>query len=350
MHWRCYFTALLGLHLVCASVTHAREIERTLTNPVLPAGQDPWVVQWQGEYYLCQSRGAAGISVSRSGNLSGIGQTNWVTVWTPPPDTAWSKNIWAPEIHFLRGRWYLYFAADDGENANHRMYVLEGSSRSPQDPFRFLGKVAALTDRWAIDGTVLEMPDGALYFIWSGWEGFENVAQNIYIAPMSDPWTISGERVLLSRPEFDWEKNGRPLVNEAPQVLWNGPNLFVIYSASGSWTDDHCLGQLRWRGGDPLDSNSWVKHPSPIFARTDQVFGPGHPSFVKSPDGKEDWIIYHSARSQGAGWRRQINMQPFTWKPDGSPDFGSPIAPGVLIPAPSGDHVPAPALAPVSAD
>ena len=72
--------------------------------------------------------------------------------------------------------------------------------------FDFLGKVYdSTTDRWAIDGTVLEADNGALYFIWSGWPGSVDGLQNLYIAPMSNPWTISGPRVLLSTPQLSWE-------------------------------------------------------------------------------------------------------------------------------------------------
>jgi GH43 family beta-xylosidase len=229
-------------------------------------------------------------------------------------------------------------AADDGDNANHRMYVLEGTTQNPQDPFTFKGRIAAPTDRWAIDGTVLQMPDDRLYFLWSGWEGTENIAQHLYIAPMQDPLTINGDRVRISSPEFPWEQHGHPLVNEGPQVLWNNDRLFIIYSASGSWGDDYCLGQLTWTGGDPLDQASWQKHPEPVFRRNDDVFGPGHASFVKSPDGREDWIVYHAAKYRGAGWNRDVRMQPFQWREDGSPHFGIPVSPGVPLPIPGGDQ------------
>jgi GH43 family beta-xylosidase len=310
--------------------------KRTFSNPVIAAGADPWVIRWEDGYLLSQSR-RGGIWVNRFENLSEMGTNRWVKVWTAPTNTPYSRNIWAPELHRLNGEWFIYFAADDGKNENHRMYVLQGTSQDPQDPFVFRGKIAAPTDRWAIDGTVLKMPGNKLYFIWSGWEGFENGAQNLYIAPMSDPLTISGERVCISRPEHDWELHGWPDVNEGPEPLWNKSKLYIIYSASGSWTDHYCLGQLTWTGGDPLDAKSWVKKSAPVFAPTDEVFGPGHCSFVKSRDGTEDWIVYHSAQSKGSGWRRKINMQPFTWNTDGSPNFGTPIAPGIKLPVPSGD-------------
>lgn len=306
----------------------------TYTNPIAARGADPWVIAWSNAYYFCQSRGGSSVNVARSERLQDIGKQQWSRVWTPPAGTNCSREIWAPELHYLRGNWYVYVAADDGDNAHHRMFVLQGTSQDPQAPFTLRGQLAATTDRWAIDGTVLEMADGRLYFVWSGWDGFENVAQNLYIAPMSDPTTICGERVCISRPQYDWELNGRPLINEGPEILKHGTNLFIIYSASGSWGDDYCLGQLTWTGGDLLAPESWVKKTNSVFARTRQVYGPGHCSFVRSKDGTEDWIIYHSARRPGSGWDRQVNLQGFTWSVDGSPNFGSPVAPGIPMPTP----------------
>jgi GH43 family beta-xylosidase len=203
------------------------------------------------------------------------------------------------------------------------MYVLEGTTDDPQGEYHFKGKLDIPTDRWAIDGSVLITPDNEKYFIWSGWEEFTNTSQNIYIARMSNPWTIASDRVCLSRPEHDWEKNGYPHVNEGPQALIHNGQIFIIYSASGSWTDDYCLGQLTYLGGDLLNPASWRKETQPVFSRTDTIFAPGHASFVKVED--QDYIIYHAARSSQAGWARQIRAKPFTWNNDGSPDFGRPV-------------------------
>lgn len=309
--------------------------EGFLTNPIAESGADPWVVRWKEFYWYCRSADGR-IWIHKAARLQDIAREPGAPVWTPPPGTPYSKELWAPELHHLDGRWYIYVAADDGNNHNHRMYVLEGDPEDPQKPFAFKGKIADPSDRWAIDGTVLAMPDGKKYFVWSGWEGAENVAQHLYIAPMSDPRTIAGNRVRISSPEFDWEKIGRPHVNEGPEALWNGRRLFLIYSASGSWTDDYCLGQLTWTGGDPLKASSWVKKDRPVFSRTPDTFGPGHACFTKSPDGKEDWIVYHAAKRKGAGWDRHVRIQKFSWHPDGSPDFGRPVSPGVPLPPPSG--------------
>jgi GH43 family beta-xylosidase len=239
-------------------------------------------------------------------------------------------------LHFLQGNWFIYVAADDGDNAHHRMYVLEGASDDPQAPFRFVGKIAAPGDCWAIDGTVLEMPDGKIYFIWAGWPGTHDGAQNLYIAPMSNPWTICGERVCISQPDLPWEQRDYPHINEGPETLWHGSHLFVIYSASAFWDDNYCLGQLTWNGGDVLNPRSWVKSPQPVFSHNSEVFGPGHCSFVKSPDGREDWIVYH-AHTGPATSRRNVRIQPFTWNADGSPRFGSPVSPSMPLHTPSGE-------------
>jgi GH43 family beta-xylosidase len=152
---------------------------------------------------------------------------------------------------------------------------------------------------------------------------------------MSDPTTISGPRVLISEPDHDWERIGEPFVNEGPQVLQNNGETFIVYSASGSWTDHYCLGLLRLTGCNPLDPKSWSKCRTPVFGGTGTVFSPGHASFVKSPDGREDWIIYHTARHRGAGWNRDINIKQFSWDIDGNPVFGYPESKGVPFPAPS---------------
>jgi GH43 family beta-xylosidase len=82
--------------------------------------------------------------------------------------------------------------------------------------------------------------------------------------------------------------------------------------------------------------DSWRKVKQPVFSRKDEVFGPGHASFTKSPDGKEDWIIYHAARHKGAGWDRNVRIQPFTWSSSGEPIFGDPVPEGHELPIPSG--------------
>jgi GH43 family beta-xylosidase len=88
-----------------------------------------------------------------------------------------------------------------------------------------------------------------------------------------------------------------------------------------------------------LNPASWTKSPVPVFKQSPEngVYAPGHNSFFKSPDGKEDWILYHanSQPGQGCGKDRSPRMQQFTWNKDGSPNFGVPVKEGVAMDAPS---------------
>ena len=230
------------------------------------------------------------------------------------------------------------------------MYVLENSSTDPLNgQWVFKGKVSDPSDKWAIDGSVFEHR-GQLYMIWSGWEGDTNGRQDIYIARMKNPWTIEGGRVRISEPTYDWEKYGdlndpgnppHVNVNEGPQILMNKDKIFLVYSASGCWTDYYALGMLTAASeSDLLDPQSWQKSRQPVFRQSPEnsVYATGHNSFFKSPDGSEDWILYHAnpQPGQGCGKHRSPRAQKFTWKKDGTPDFGVPVKEGEILIAPSG--------------
>lgn len=289
---------------------------RTFKNPVCDSGADPWIVRDEHELYYCYS-GGDGVYVNKIDSLDKITTNGGVKVYTAPENTEYSHEYWAPELHKINGEWYIYVAADNGDNYNHRMYVLKCLGEKPTEEFQMVGKITDSTDKWAIDGTVLQYK-GELYFIWSGWQGDANIAQNIYMAHMSDPTTIDSERVLLSKPEYDWERRGgSPKINEGPVAVVKGDTVHVIYSGSGSWCDDYCLGKLTFKGeGDIMDPANWIKTEEAVFSKTDKTFGPGHCSFVETQDGTT-WIVYHANLTSGTGWGgRSVWIQPVTWDGD----------------------------------
>ncbi|RZK41898.1 MAG: glycosyl hydrolase family 43 [Pedobacter sp.] len=325
--------------------------QTTFNNPILPSGADPWVIFKDGYYYYTHTTGR-NLAIWKSKSVVNIASTDRKVVWTPPQGSMYSKQIWAPELHYIQKKWYMYFAADDGDNNNHRSYVIENTSQDPtKGEWTFKGQVTDPSNKWAIDGNVFEHK-GVLYMMWSGWEGDHNGQQNIYIAKMKNPWTISGERVKLSESEHDWEKHGYlgknsdpsyVKVNEGPQFLSKDKKMFIIYSASGCWTDHYALGMLSADlNSDPMKPSSWTKSNQPVFKGSieNKVFAPGHNSFFKSPDGKEDWILYHAnaEAGQGCGGKRSPRAQPFTWDENGNPIFGVPLSTSERIKVPSGSQ------------
>ena len=305
----------------------------TFRNPITESGADPFVVRFEDGYYYVYSADG-GVFVSRADNIHHLRQDG-KCIFRPEEGKPYSRELWAPEIHFIDGDWYCYVAADDGVNANHHMYVLKSTDGRPDGVYAMVGMLDDGSGYWAIDGTVMPC-GGKLYFVWSGWESRENTHQNLYIAPMKSPTELAGARVLISRPEYDWEKRGSgptksgkclPTVNEGPQILEKDGTVHVIYSAAGSWCRHYCLGMLTLRGGDPLNPADWVKCKEPVFVESEGTHGPGHCSFVKAKDGKTDFIIYHARRDAKGGWvGRGMRAQPFTWDGD-VPVFGAAATP-----------------------
>lgn len=289
----------------------------------LGGGCDPWFYEYEGVYYYCYSVGN-GVGVKCSDTLAGLFDSSGRTVYRAPEGTDYSYDYWAPELHCLNGRWYIYVCADDGNNENHRMYVL--SCDDPTGDYTMEGKLSDTSDKWAIDGTVL-IYENELWLIWSGWEGDSNGKQNLYIAHMSDPAHIDGDRKLISRPDYSWEKKGMP-INEGPAVLYHEGKVHIVYSASGSWTDDYCLGMLTLTG-NPGEKSGWVKSPCPVMSKTESAYGPGHCSFVES--GGEDYIVYHANLESGTGWNaRSVRLQPVSYR-FGLPVFGKPVHGGDTV-------------------
>ena len=287
---------------------------REVSNPIYePSGADPYVIEHEGVYYHCWA-GGGGVKVSKAESIDKVTRDTGSLVWKAPGGTMYSKDIWAPELHYIQGNWYIYVAADDGENANHRMYVLKGTTQDPTDKFEFVGKITDPTDMWAIDGTVLQYKD-ELYFIWSGWPNANaGNHQNLYIAHMSDPCTIDSERILISSPQYDWEK---PLC-EGPIPLIYNDQVFILYSGAGSWTADYCIAYLKLTGNDPMKTKNWEKSKSPILSQRPGAKGPGHCSVAPAEDGTP-WVIFH-ANLKEAGWDgRSIWAQPIEFDKNGNP-------------------------------
>ncbi|WP_214835572.1 glycoside hydrolase family 43 protein [Exiguobacterium sp. s36] len=324
---------VIAIVLIGWSLTRADQLTEsdTFRNPILPDGAEPFLYEHDGSYVYTQTTGS-NVTLWRTDAPTELATAESKVIWQP---TKGERDIWAPEIHFVNDRWYVYYAAVmPGEV--HKMYVLESATADPFSDYTEKGVIEDPSGKWAIDGTILKNGD-ELYYVWSGWEGDVNVSQYLYIAEMSDPMTISSERVELSRPTYDWESLGAPpSINEGPQILMKEDQIHIVYSASGSWTDFYQLGLLSAPSdADLMDPNAWTKQEEPVFSSSEDVFGPGHASFVTSPDDSEDWIVYHAARAEGSGWTRNVRMQPFTWK-DNVPVFGDPVSTDESLSLPSG--------------
>ena len=246
---------------------------------------DPSVLRVGGTYVAVQSADG-GIAVRQASSIEALAGAPARRVWT---DARNLGEVWAPEIVTDGGRYYIYFAA--GRGAAHRMYVI--SSATADAGYTAEQRLALPDDKWAIDGSMFVF-NGQRWFVWSGWAGDTDIEQNLYVARMSSPTTVTGGRYVISQPRESWERVvGNPFINEAPEPIRDPDGrLHIVYSANGSWSDQYCLADLRLRaGGDPAYVWDWYKsngclfgsHRATMMAGWDptlHVDGPGHHTFV----------------------------------------------------------------------
>lgn len=307
----------------------------TFTNPIKSSGPDPWLQYHNGYYYLATTTWNSTITMRRSRTLAGLSTASDTTVFNLAGRPNGCCNMWAPEFHLLNGRWYLYYVAGQNVpdyNPTQRLHVLESAGTDPMGPYTFK---ADLGTTWELDPSILQH-NGKLYLMGSAIDG----TQSLTITPLSNPYTVSGARRTISQPTLAWERQ-TGAVNEGAEPLYRNGRTMIVYSASACWGPDYKLGLLTLTGTDPLNRAHWTKSPNPVFQRNDGngVFAPGHNGFFSSPDGTEDWIVYHAndSASGGCDMNRSARAQKFTWNSDGTPNFGTPVRLGTTLAAPSGE-------------
>ena len=269
--------------------------------PLIIQRADPHItLHSDGWYYFTASEpNFARIELCRAKSIEGLTYAQPKVVWIRHESGEMSSNIWAPEMHYLDGKWYIYFAASDrGADVNgvhdHRSYVLENASPNPLEG-TFTEKARLITgwETFTLDATVF-VCDGQAYMVWAQRDMNIPGNSNLYIAQMQNSWTLKLPATLLSKPEFDWECRGF-LVNEGPAVLEHKGRLFLTYS--GSATDErYAMGMLTaHKDSDLTNATSWTKSQAPVMVSEpeNELFGPGHNSFTKDADGS-DVLVFHA--------------------------------------------------------
>ena len=277
-------------------------------------GGDPFIAEYEGDYYYSFTTGG-GIDIFKTDSIEKINVIDRKTVFRCGENGV-VGDIWAPEIHRIGDRWYIIACAlfdsnvvdrglmpdakeYDGNNDYYRYgFVLESKTEDIFGEYTFK---AILTPGGLnnIDGTYLQK-DGKLYYIFSGYNNVAN--QSIYIAEMVNPYTFKEENgevkvTELSSPIFPWERQGW-YVNEAPAVLYNGEDVYIVYSASGYSSGAYCMGMLTLKGNDVMKCYSWEKSLLPVVYHQPGrgIYNLGHCSFLY--DDGEVYMVYHANRTK----------------------------------------------------
>ncbi|MFD6179168.1 family 43 glycosylhydrolase [Isoptericola sp. NPDC060282] len=318
--------------------------DQVTVNPIVLQRADPCVLRHRGAYYFTGSHPQYDrIVLRRAERLEDLQAADEVTIWERHAEGPQSHLIWAPEIHRVDGRWYVYFAAAPDESVttdvpgtddtfNHRVFVLENSADDPFDgEWTDRGQVDTGWESFALDATSF-VHEGAQYLVWAQQHPEVKGHSNLYIARMANPWTLATPAVELTHPELDWETRGF-WVNEGPSVLVRHGRVFLTYSGAATGID-YAMGLLTAdAGADLLDPASWTKSPEPVFVSDPAAgqYGPGHNSFTETPDG--DAVLVYHARTYteivGDPLRdpnRHARAQVLPFDADGHPVWGTPVA------------------------
>ncbi|EPN1636613.1 glycoside hydrolase family 43 protein [Cronobacter sakazakii] len=307
-------------------------------NPLIEQRADPFILRHLGQYYFIASVPEYDrLEIRRAPSIESLRQAQPVVVWRKPDTGPMSELIWAPELHHINGKWYIYFAAAPTRALKdnmfqHRMYVLECADSDPlTGTWKDKGQIQTPYDTFSLDATTFEH-QGKRWYLWAQKAPDIPGNSNLYLCEMETPWTLKGEPVMLSKPELEWECRGF-LVNEGPAVVKHGERLFVTYSASAT-DENYCMGLL-WidQAADLREPRNWHKSPRPVFTTSyeNRQYGPGHNSFTTTPDG-QDVLVYHARNyTEIEGdplWdpNRHTRVKLVTWDDDGMPQFGTPPA------------------------
>ncbi len=280
-------------------------------NPFIEERADPFITKSEdGTYYFTASYPAVGdelhgydrIILRKSDTVKGLASAEEKIIWTAHKKGILSRHIWAPELHFIGGKWYIYFAAATSEDKwDIKPYVLRCTGADPYcnswEEMGVVGKTEGdvLSFRcFSLDMTYFEHK-GKSYLIWAQIEG----DSSLFMAEttVEEPWKIITKPILLSRPEYDWEKVVYR-VNEGAAVLKTDEKIYVFFSASGTGAE-YCIGRLEADAdSDIMNPASWKKLPCPVLS-TEMLTGeagPGHNCFVK--DENDDLLLVYHARPE----------------------------------------------------
>jgi GH43 family beta-xylosidase len=308
-------------------------------NPLIQQRADPHIFRHSdGYYYLTTTVPEYDrIILRRSRTISALSSADEEVIWRRHAQGEMAAHIWAPEIHFIDGKWYIYFTAGRSDDIwAIRLYVLENANADPTiGTWTEKGQLKTAFESFSLDATTFEHR-GQRYLVWTQ-RPLEpkDAGTDIYIARMRNPWSIEQPQISISSPTLDWEVRGHK-VNEAPAVIVRNGQVFVAFSASA--TDaNYCIGLLAAdENADLLDRNSWKKSSQPVFVSNNATsqYGPGHNSFTIAEDGKTDVLVYHARNYKEIDGEplhdpnRHTRVQRLEWNEDGTPRFGAPIADG----------------------
>ncbi len=190
--------------------------------------------------------------------------------------------MWAPSVIENKGKYFLFFGANDIQNDNEYGGIGVAVADKPEGPYKdHLGK--PLIDKFhngaqPIDQFVFRDANGQHYLIYGGWKhcniarlnddftGFIPFEDGVTFREITPKGYVEGPFMFIRNGKyyFMWSEGG-----------WGGPDYSVAYAIA-----DSPFG--------PFDRVGKILQQDPTIAT-----GAGHHSVIKIPEKDEWYIVYH---------------------------------------------------------
>lgn len=246
--------------------------------------------------------------------------------------------VWAPEIHKIGGELYIFFSSNPGDPANwdvqsHVMHFKGGNlddKNSWERPILFQDKNGKPLNQAMSDfgGITLDMSTFKIkdtrYVVWAQRDYGRSTGSVLCIGTVDEkePWKLTSDPVIISRPDYGWDNNDNTPVDEGPYAIIRDDKVFITFSGS-SIGATYCVGLLSADiDSNFLDAKSWSKSNCPIlYARAvEGETGPGHNSYTTDAAGNLVFV-YHARPVDAAGnvGTRNTGLRTVHFGADGEP-------------------------------
>lgn len=302
-------------------------------SPENPSVHDPVLIKQNDTYYLfCTGRG---ITCMSSKDLK-VWQ-NEQSVFPIPPQWAVDEvpgfrgSIWAPDISYHNGKYYLYYSCSSFGKNSSSIGVATNVTLDPKDPhFKWEdhGRVVRSVpgrDMWnAIDPNLIVDEEGTPWLVFgSFWEGMKIVKLNPDMLSIAEPptWATVARRPRTST--LDGADPGDGAI-EAPFIFKKGNYFYLFVSfdfccRGAQSTYKIAVGRSEKVNGPYLDraGKKMVDGGGTIVLAGNETYpGVGHSS-AYTFDGK-DYLFAHAYNATANG-RSELVSRQIIWDSEGWP-------------------------------